>query len=183
MSPVIIVFSGAIGSGKSSLSQAVATRLGLSRVGFGDYVRMKAGQRGVPQTRESLQEVGASLIRAGWHQFCSSVLSQSGWKVGQSLVVDGVRHVEALQSLKRITAPSQVVLVFIRLSESERRSRLAQAGTPNAPLSQWESHSTENQVEATLPVIADLIIDGSLSLNEGALKVEQYVRSLLSEGL
>jgi len=178
MSPVIVTFSGPIGSGKSSLSQAVATRLGFSRVSFGDYVRLMGERRGVPQTRESLQKVGVSLIEAGWEEFCKSVLSQACWKVGQSLVVDGVRHVEAFESIQRITSPSLVVLVFVRLSESKRMFRLEQTGIPNAPLSKWDSHPTEIQVATALPEMADLSIDGSVPIKEGVDKVERLVRRL-----
>ena len=181
LSSVIVTFSGAIGSGKSTLSRAIAKRLGFSRVSFGDHVKLIAGQRGIAQTRESLQEVGVSLIEAGWEGFCRSVLSQASWKVGQSLVVDGVRHVEALQTLRRITAPSRVVSVFVRLSESERKSRFEQAGTPNAPLVQWASHSTEIQTGTMLPEVADLILDGSQPLEEEADRVEQWIDSLAGE--
>jgi hypothetical protein len=141
---------------------------------------MVAVQRGLGQARETLQEVGGSLMEEGWEEFCSSVLSQVEWRIGQSLVVDGVRHVEVRQTLKRITAPSKVVLVFIQLGESERKARLDEAGTPSAHLEEWASHSTEVQVATTLPKIADLIVDGSRPLEDLAREVEQWVRDFIA---
>ena len=178
MSSVIVAFSGAIGAGKSSISKAVAQGLGWSRVSFGDYVRITANQRGLAETRESLQQVGTSLIEAGWENFCRSVLSQAEWQIGQSLIVDGVRHVEALETLRRITAPSEVVLVLVELSESERKLRLEEAGAPIESLDQWASHSTEVQVGTALPRVADLVIDGSRPLGEVARQVKEWVRSI-----
>lgn len=178
MKPTILAFSGGIGSGKSSVSQAVADRLGWRRVSFGDYVRLAAKQRGLAQTRETLQAVGISLIDAGWERFCRAVLLQAEWRNGQPLIVDGVRHVEALQTLRRIAAPSQVLLVFVQLGTPERKARLEQMETSSSRLDEWDTHSTEVQVAAALPKLADLTINGSRSLDSLAREVEGWVRSM-----
>jgi len=105
--PLILAFSGGIGSGKSTLSSGVAEALEWPRVSFGRYVRAVALDRGLDaESREVLQEVGESLITAGWVPFCRAVLTQADWRPERSLVVDGIRHVEALQTLRALAAPS-----------------------------------------------------------------------------
>ena len=179
MKSTIVTFSGAIGSGKSSVSRAVAENLGWPCASFGDYVRKVASQRGLGQTRETLQTVGTSLIESGLEEFCRSVLSQVEWSIGQSLIVDGVRHVEALQTLRRITVPSQVLLVHVQMNPSQRKARLQQMEVPSSRLDEWEAHSTEVQVAMTLPELADLTIDGARPLKDLIHEVKEWVRGVV----
>lgn len=181
MNSVIVAFSGEIGSGKTTLSDAVAKSLGWPRVSFGDYVRQVARKRGISQTRESLQKVGVSLIDEGWEAFCRSVLAQVHWTAGQSLIVDGVRHVEALQALGQITTPSTVLLVLVQLSARERESRLAEKGCTTKQVNRWASHPTEIQIQTTLPEIADFIVDASLPLEDGVRMIENWIRCYKDE--
>ena len=58
LEPVVLVFSGQIGSGKSRLSSGVAKALGWSYASFGDYIRSVAHSQGLDDTREILQELG-----------------------------------------------------------------------------------------------------------------------------
>src|SRR5690242_7997878 len=102
MDSFVVALSGRIGSGKSALASRLAQCLGCERVSFGDYVRAAALAKGLEPTGENLQLVGAALVEAGWEPFCRAVLAQAPWQPGQPLVVDGVRHVDALAHLKRL---------------------------------------------------------------------------------
>jgi len=158
---IIIGFSGKIGSGKTTLSAAVAEALNWPRVSFGDYVRGVARQRGLDDSRKVLQEIGASLVENP-NEFCLSVLHQVAWKPGQHLVVDGVRHARIVDALRRVTEPSTVFLVFVKVHEKVRRQRrLNQGGTGKQRDPEYESHATEEDVKAVLPAMADLVVDGT----------------------
>jgi len=78
------------------------------------------------------------------------------------LVIDGIRHVEAIDTLRQLVAPSKLLLVFVDISELEHEARLRQRGlTKDEKLERVETHSTEAQVRAMLPGIADLTVDGN----------------------
>lgn len=108
-----------------------------------------------------LQEIGASLAENP-DQFCLSLLGQVGWKVGQNLVVDGIRHTKIMNALRRVTDPSRVFLVFVKVDEGVRKKRLSDdkdAGKQTAP--EHEAHTTEADVKIVLPAMADLVADGA----------------------
>ena len=80
------------------------------------------------QSRESLQELGSTLIAEGWDKFCWGVLNQANWKIGDSIVVDGIRHLEGLQNLKLMTYPAEVLLVFVKTDDDTILKRLERQG-------------------------------------------------------
>ena len=124
MQTIVLGFSGPIASGKTTISMKLAKHLGCPRVSFGDYVRKVASERGLDVlSRDVLQNVGESLIREGWKKFCSSVLEQVKWEPGGTLVVDGVRHKEALTNLKELTAPSKMFLIYVTASQVDKEKR------------------------------------------------------------
>ena len=166
--PVVVAFCGGVGSGKTTLSKEVASGLECRYVGFGDWVRSVALGRRLTVSREALQELGASLIaELGLDGFCRSALAYGGWACGESVVIDGVRHVEILETLRRLLAPSRVNLVFVQADWKTREQRLRQRGSAEADLlPETESHSTEVQVVSILSGAADLIVDGTKCIAE-----------------
>jgi len=179
MRSLILTFSGPIGSGKSTLSKSVAQSLGWKHSSFGHYVRELASQRGVGNSREALQRLGASLIEEkGWDNFCRSVLAQVDWAAGQNIVLDGIRHIEALDSLRIITKPSKILLVLLALSGPELAARRS-GREVFENLKRVESHSTEEQVINLLPQRADLIVDGRRRLEDVVNEVVQWVQERL----
>ncbi len=177
MDNVVIAFAGPIGSGKSTVSAAIAEALGLPRASFGDYVRSVAKQRGLTQDRETLQLVGSELIENGWGPFCKAVLSQAGWKRGDGIVVDGIRHIEAIEALRQMTAPLKFFPVFISIEGEDRKSRLMSKGImDDGEKSKIESHSTEVQV-SSLHSKASLVLDGSQPISELVGQIIGFVSS------
>ncbi len=166
MKSLVLGFAGGIAAGKSTLSERVAKELGVSRASFGNYVRHIARLRGLNGSREELQEVGQSLIELGWERFCRSVLAEANWELGQPLVVDGIRHAEAVDTLRSIVAPSRLLLVVIQADRATREERLRGRDPKGASLTQVEAHPTEEQINTSLPAIADLILDGARPVEE-----------------
>jgi len=179
MRPVVVAFAGGIASGKSTLSMGIANTLGWARVSFGDYIRHVARSRGLECSREALQNVGSALIAQGWDEFCRSVLMQGGWEPGQPLIIDGIRHTEAVAVLRQLVAPSELLLVFIALDDRTREVRMRQRGVADPEkLRRVEEHPTEVQVRTVLPDMADLTVDGSRStedlLREIVIWIQQH---------
>ena len=177
MDNFVIAFAGPIGSGKSTVSVAIAEALGLSRASFGDHVRSVAKQRGLTQDRETLQLIGSELIENGWGPFCKAVLSQAGWKKGDSIIVDGIRHSEAIEALRQMTAPLKFILFFISIEEEDRQSRLMSKGIiDKREKSKVESHSTEAQVNS-LRSKASLVLDGTQPILELVRQIIGFISS------
>jgi dephospho-CoA kinase len=172
----VLAFSGTIASGKSTLSKAVAASLGWKRISFGDYVRGIAKERGLDDSRETLQNLGQSLIESlGWEDFCVKVLNQGGWRKAESIVIDGVRHVEVLQSLKKLAEPNRVALIFISLSNDERKIRLAARDGESKIAFKADQHSTEVQVNSVLHRSANLVVNGNRSVEELVDEITHWV--------
>lgn len=178
MKPIVLGFAGSIASGKSTLSIAVASALGWQRVSFGDYVRTVAQNQGLGDSREVLQAVGASLINQGREQFCKAVLAQINWEPGQPLIVDGIRHAEIVPIMRQIVDPWDFRLIFVVVDESIREARLLERGLSDRQ--QWqqlEAHSTEAQVQAVLPEMADFAVDSTRKIEDLVLEIVTWVSS------
>lgn len=160
MKSATICFAGRIGSGKTTISGAVADSLNWPRVSFGDYVRMIAKNRGLDSdSRDTLRTVGEQLISTeGWDRFCKNVLDYGGWIPGSGVVVDGIRHAEALANIRRITDRVPTFLVFLDLGTSDVFTRARQAGKGIGGCGVPEHHSTESQVIEVLPSLADIVL-------------------------
>lgn len=177
---LIICFSGQIGSGKTSISREIANHLGYPWVSFGDYVRALAKKNGLSATRDVLQDFGASLVKNKCEKFCKSVLNQADWHPGMNIILDGVRHVKILETIKQITAPSVVLLVYVDTSEKERKKRILLSRNTNlSDFKQHESHSTEIDVKIKLKKLANIVVvNNDCSLNEVCLDIISRLYSL-----
>ena len=154
---VVVGLSGRTKSGKSTIAVALAERLGWPNASFGDFVRAEAATRGIGEEREKLQELGEALIaELGWTGFCRRTLRHSGLDgTTAPCVVDGVRHVDALTTLREIFEPVPVLLVHLEIPDELRDARLAEEGVSNTQGRKWEEHSTEREVAKLLPEMAD----------------------------
>ena len=176
MSNTVVGFSGGIASGKSSLSTAVSQATGWPRTSFGGYVRTVAAQRGLEPTRENCQAIGEELIEVDVRDFCKNVLAQAPWSPGESLVIDGIRHLEVANLLAAMVRPTDFALVFVELPRAEREARLKNRDGESQLLERFEQHSTEAQV-SELRAQADLVLDGDRPVEELA---DEAVRFLMS---
>lgn len=176
----IVAFSGKIGSGKSTLSKSIAKDLNLPYISFGDYVRHVASLRGLDYSRDTLQSLGENLIKEqGWLKFCINVLHHGGWNTSKPVILDGIRHVEALECIKQIVHPLEVILVFIQLAPVERARRITGRDKTDEPnLNRFDDHSTETQVNSTLLAAANIVVDGDMPLESLKNKVSESFKNM-----
>ncbi len=120
----VLSFAAPIEAGKTTVSTGVATRLVAPRVSFGDYLKRLARDSGLEVTREVLQDLGDQLVNRDVRAFCEEVLKQQPWQPGQPLVIDGVRHVEVLDSLAEILSPAKGYLIYINVDRTTQAKRL-----------------------------------------------------------
>ena len=170
----IIGFAGPIGVGKSSLSQAVAGKLSWKLVSSGQFLRDEASRRGLdPSSRRVLQDLGQKYIEEDRENFCRKLLEAGDWNPGDNLIVDAIRHVEVIEVLKNLTAPSELKLVHVLLDERARRARAAPLERES--LDSSDSHPVESQAWDLLAKVADITIDGSDPLEDQVNRITGWV--------
>ena len=175
MAGVVIGIIGKIRSGKSSLSRALSENLNFPHVSFGDQVRSITRQRGLEPSREVLQEIGEDLVQRSAKEFCEAVLKQVPWQRGQSLIVDGIRHLKIVEILCDLVRPSVLRLVYVRTADDVRESRLADEIHSPQDLEKIDHHSTEEQVGTILPGLADLTVDGEKPIEDVISEVRAWL--------
>lgn len=163
---MLVCFSGQIGSGKSSVSTAIAEALGWSYTGFGDYLRAEIERTGGDSaSREALQDLGQRLVEADAEGFCRSVLASGGFNKGENFLLDGVRHVDIFRILTRIVAPSSARLLFLSVDEIQRLDRVA-GRSDKDDFARAVGHRVEAELGNDLPALADAIINASQSFQD-----------------
>jgi len=156
---LLLCFSGQIGSGKSSVSTAVAAALGWRRTGFGDYLRgeiVRSG--GDPNDRKALQDLGQQRVDTDAVAFCRDVLAAAGFTPGDDLVIDGIRHVAIFEMLAEVGKPSEARLLFLGAPEITRNVRV-QSRTDAQDFARASMHRVEIELQDALPQRAGAVID------------------------
>ena len=174
---LVVAFSGKVGSGKSSVSAAVASALGWQRVSFGEYVRGVAQAQHLDDSRLTLQDLGEQLLAADARAFCANVLAQAPNR-SEPLIIDGVRHIQVLRMLRELVAPHIVAHVHLALDEVTRTDRiLARQGEVDLEeLLRIDTHPTEQEVINSLPQQADVIIDSTENLGKVVQQIVVWVK-------
>lgn len=162
---LLLCFAGQIGSGKSSVSTAVAHALGWPRTGFGDYLRAEIARRGGdPDDRKSLQDLGQSFVDADPVAFCRDVLMDAGFKPGHEFVIDGIRHVRIFDILARLSNPSKAKLLFLGVGDSTRTARVNSRSDAD-DLVRASTHLVEAELRDALPARSDCVVNADQALD------------------
>jgi adenylate kinase family enzyme len=158
----VLSFAAPIKAGKTTISTRVAISLSAPRVSFGDYLRNVARELGLEPTREALQNLGDQLVTRNVRGFCKDVLEQQPWEVGKPLIIDGVRHIEVLDTLARLLSPARGYLIYINVDPTTQAERLKTDPLPHEQtLDELQQHPTEAQVRKRLRDRAALVLDGT----------------------
>ncbi len=159
----IFALAGHSKSGKTTLGRKLAKELRLPYASFGDYVRKEAARNGLSNpTTEELQATGQLLAERDMRAFCKAVLEEGGFRVGQGLVVDGIRHLSALSTLKALIPQQPVKLVYLESAVSERAKR---SSLNLDLLLRLDSHSVEAEADA-IRNAADFVLNTSGPIDE-----------------
>ncbi|WP_075336090.1 AAA family ATPase [Archangium gephyra] len=158
---LVVGVAGGIGSGKTEFAHQLASAMHASFLSFGDYVRRRATTLGMDLSRDNLQALGERLIsEMGWDEFVGDVLLS--WSRSEPLILDGIRHEKAVESIKKLVAPANFSLVYLSVDKTIRVGRLSTVRPHDAiAIERLEQHSTERDVHSKLSDLADIVLDGS----------------------
>jgi hypothetical protein len=144
---------------------------------FGDYVRLQAKKRGTPKpNREDLQNLGQRLAEADMLGFCRGVLDTAHFSPGERLVIDGVRHTEALRAISTISGGQPIKLIYLQATAKVRKSRNA-AYDQHETLDRIDAHPVESQTNSEIKHLADLVIDADREIEESFSQIFAWVRT------
>jgi dephospho-CoA kinase len=150
---LVIAVGGPIASGKSTRSKALAERLEVPRRAFSDVVRAESVLRGRGIERQDLQQTGDELTREGWPAFVERTLTPR--PIEHAIVIDGIRHVAAIDEVVRQLPEARVVLVFVNPPDEVIFARVVERGE--------DPEALFHHVETELPLVqvrADLTVGG-----------------------
>lgn len=172
---LLLCFAGQIGSGKSSVSTAVARELGWRCTGFGDYLRAEISRRGGdPNDRKSLQDLGQALVSANPDAFCRNVLAAGGFTPGNNFIIDGIRHIHIFDILAKVSQPSDAKLLFLGAGEATRSARIS-SRIDSTDFGRASAHIVETELGSALPDRADGIINAEQQLDRVLEDVLRFV--------
>jgi hypothetical protein len=177
---VIIVLSGAIGSRRAELAEKLEERLHWPRVKFSDYIKQRMQADGDdPEDRALLQEYGQRLVQNHLKAFVEGVLAMvPGWEVNGNLIVDGLRHVEVLLTLRELIDGPTVFYVHVKPDPLKREPAARDRGINEQDMYRYDRALSEAQMNRILPAYADLEVDGSLGFSLNIQDIEQHLKAL-----
>jgi dephospho-CoA kinase len=162
---LVVCFSGRMTSGKTSVTEALARRLGWRRAAFGDYVRAQLVQQaGDPTSREALQNLGQTLVDADPEGFVRAVLRSAGFTPGDNLLIDGVRHLHVQTLIAKFVQPSRAFLIHLAVDDANAYIRADGRSRGRAEVAHAEAHRVESDLSEALPKRADRVIDATAPL-------------------
>ena len=119
-----VAVCGPIGSGKSTATTFVAHRFGLKTVSFGQYIRHLARLQQLPTDRANLQKLGQCVLTSKRPKgLLQDALAYFQIEDHDSVVFDGVRHLEVLVEIRRFARTTIAVYLDVDQGERFRRHR------------------------------------------------------------
>jgi dephospho-CoA kinase len=175
-----IAISGRIGSGKSTLTKALASSFGWDAISFGRYVKFVADDRGLGTARQALQDLGQALIAdAGEDRFLQVVL-EFYRPTSPVQLFDGVRHAAMIDAIRRhYDATSVICLVLDDRTRYERYTARTAEPVDYHHFLAWDKHPVERDI-ARICEHADLRLNAALPISN---LVDAAVETLRTGGL
>lgn len=171
VSPRIVVLSGPVGAGKSTLGRGLADRFDVTYVRTQELMYDAAARAGeaLPNERRALQEYGERLDRDTADQWVadgvSALVTRGGASSSALIVVDAVRTVGQIEAL-RAAFPSLVTHIHVDAPRSVLSDRYAnRADSGIAELDSYDAVAM-NRTEANVTSLqddADVAIDTNRS--------------------
>ena len=168
-----IIISGKICSGKSSIAKNISDSLNIPIASFSEYLVDLAKKQTLPTDRESLQNLGNSLIIKDHLIFLNDVMDFSN-PVSDKFIFEGVRHNIIFDTIIKNSKTSKSIFLDtneeLRLQRFLKRSKEMDKNLTAADFYKRQEHPVEKEV-------ADIKAKSLLVLSE-APSIESLSKSL-----
>jgi hypothetical protein len=167
---VVVVLTGAVYTGKTSLAGALAASSECSVLRVRTIIEDSVGQGALP--RADLQSAGLVLDERTQGRWIADSVGAAIGGGAATVVIDAVRTRRQLEKLRE-TVSAGLVVVHLTASDEERQRRLDRSRTTDptdeayALLSRIMAHPTDREADL-LRLEADLVID-TTTLTPGAV--------------
>lgn len=170
-STTVVGAVGRIGSGKDSLVDYLAERYGVTALSIGDVVRRVAVWRGIPTTRENLQQISEQLKEhKGPAVFVRHVIRQIDRGDWDAVAVSGIRSPNDA-GVFREHYGAAFVLVLVAVDDRRLRfQRLKARDEPRDPQSFAEFEAQERDEEEEFRIGATLALADLTIRNDGSIE-------------
>lgn len=159
------------------MARMLSEELRCGLASFGDYVREQAKIRGIiSPTGRDLQNLGQRLVDDDIQEFCRAVLARANFAPGALLVVDGIRHVEALAAISTLSHGQPIRLIYLETT-AEVRTMRESGRTSNAAGGTSDAHQVEKQTTREVRQVANLVVDSSDEVSDTFRKILDWIRS------
>jgi len=160
----IILLSGPIASGKSTIARELMLTHGYRSISSGNYLRETLGARGRPITREELQNFGDQLDQETNYEWLTENISRKAIEdhTQKKWILDSVRKVEQISSHRKLLETSIIHVHLIAPAEELKSRYDSRNKSSELEYKKAKSHSNEKNTE-NLITVADLIFDTSES--------------------
>jgi dephospho-CoA kinase len=168
----VVGLSGSISSGKTTAGKHLES-LGFAYGRYSQVLRTILRERGIPVTRESLQEVGEEIYEGLGQRWLGSELLKRMPESGD-IVIDGLRHPEDHSFLSEMFGPD-FLHIHIEAPESVRRERYADEGT-TAEFTKAELHPVESNIPK-LAEFAHTSVENADGLDPFLTKISELINN------
>ncbi len=127
---MIIGLTGPIASGKTTIAEILKEK-GFEYYTFSDILRIEAKKKGIEQTRENLQKLGADIKAQSSNPGILSrlIVENARKEKKENIVADGIRTVDEITELKKYDA----YIIAVTAPQEERFRRLKKRARPGDP--------------------------------------------------
>ena len=180
----LVLLSGPVASGKSSVASSLISTYGFRRIGSSDYLKRKS-PNGDKASRTELQEIGDHLDSTSDFSWVVKDVVIPAMNEEPSIrkwIFDSVRKCRQVQQF-RTALGSSVVHVHLRADEDLLRKRYEDRRlAAGATVTYDQAAAHPNEIAArSLSVSADLVIDvGHLSAEQAAKRIITHLEGAFS---
>lgn len=171
---------GRLSSGKTTLARNISEKYSFPIISFGAYLQKYSKERGLPVTRQDLQDLGQSFIDSDSTKFLQEVLLTSSGKDQRICIIEGIRHVAIFESIRELFDNS--FFIFCDCPKSLRITRYLNRVKESDLKKDVESFNTadEHPVECEIDVLkvtCDFVVDTTEQIHERMYAVLDHIIS------
>lgn len=173
----VIVISGLICSGKTTLANHYCNKYHWDKISFGSYIKSIAEKRQVPLNRYNLQQIGYEVFKnTDPRDFLIQVIKFN--KPNSHIHVhDSVRHLDMLSEVKKYY--EKIITFHIITDENIRYDRYIKKYDENITFSQFKKID-DHPIEKGIPEMiskSDYKLDGSKKTNDLITEVDSILKN------